>query len=281
MPWPDAPGPHASGPLSPGECRPRPISGAAFRCSTCSTKRRSGGSRTRSTGSFRMSASPSAAIPRRHAHLARGGREHRRRRQGARAGRLDPRSLLPGAAAVHPVGAQSRPLGRYRRRQPGLRGGLRPALRARPRRRPALWRSREFPEPRETHLHAPAPPPWQLRGVRTVRYSGEHPPSRHAPRPHDVERQAAFRRHHRNEPGAGQRRHGRDRLRGRGDGRSVLHPRQRQYQLAPAGRQGRDRGDPGLLRAGGRASPWRLSSCRARWGRSRPPLPSPRPWPRR
>ena len=143
--------------------------------------------------------------------LERGGRQDRRRHDPRRCA-VDPRPVRQGAARVHPAGPQPGAVGHHRRHQSGVRSDLRRAVCARPGRRAALWRHGELREAGEAHLHASEPASRRVRDLRALRCAGLQAPFRHALCPYDAERQTASGRHHRDEPGAGQCGHGRDRL---------------------------------------------------------------------
>ena len=158
-------------------------------------------------------------------HDPRGGRPRvPRRRRGARAPprgrrrrRRRPRPLpardvppdRPGhrPAPVHPVRAQPGAERRDRRDAHGLRPELRLAVRARPRRRPALRHDRGLPQPREADLRLAVPPPLGRDGLRAGRRPGQQAPPRHGLFAHPLQRQAV----HGLGDGAGTgARHGRD-----------------------------------------------------------------------
>ena len=144
---------------------------------------------------------------RRGAAAVEGGR---RRRQGrARAFPEGPAALAAEDRAVdlHPACAQSGALGADRRQRHGLRAGLRPALRARPRRQAPLRHDRGFPQFREARLHGAVDPPFGRHGVRAGRRAGEQAPPRHGLCAHQIFRQAVHGLGHR---AGARRRHGGD-----------------------------------------------------------------------
>ena len=83
------------------------------------------------------------------------------------------------AADLHPACAQSGALGRDRRQRHGVRAGLRPALRARPRRQAPLRHDRGFPQFREARLYGAVDPSFGRHGVRAGRRAGQQAPPRH------------------------------------------------------------------------------------------------------
>ena len=141
----------------------------------------------------------------------------RRRRQGrARAFPQGPAALAAEDRAVRSTPSMPAIPARSvadRRQRHGLRAGLRPAFRARPRWQPPLCDDRGFPQFREARLYGAVDPPFGRHGVRAGRRAGQQAPSRHGLQPHQIfgqavhglgDRAGACRRH---------RRHGQDRVR--------------------------------------------------------------------
>ena len=102
-----------------------------------------------------------------------------------------PRSLLKTAPPVFTQHARNPERSVADRRQRhGVRAGLRPALRARPRRQAPLRHDRGFPQFREARLYGAVDPPFGRHGVRAGRRAGQQAPSRHGLFAHPLFRQA-------------------------------------------------------------------------------------------
>ena len=184
--------------------------------------------------------------------LARGRRRRRRRPRPLPA--RDVPADRPGdrAAPVHPVRPEHGAQRRDRRDAHGLRPELRLAVRARPRRRPALRHDRGLPQLREADLHVAVPASLGRDGLRAGRRAGQQAPPRHGLFAHPLQRQAVHGLGHGAGTGA---RHGRDGppdvRRGVPRGPHGHHqPDQRQLAarlgLGDAGRRARlRRGEPG------------------------------------
>ncbi len=138
---------------------------------------------------------------------ARGRRRRRRRARPLPARDVPLDRAGQRAAPVHPVRPQPGAQRRDRRGAHGVRPELRLAVRARPRRRPALRHDRGLPQPGEAGLRLAAPPPLGRDGVRAGRRAGQQAPPRHGLFAHPLLGQAVHGLGHGARAGA---RHGRD-----------------------------------------------------------------------
>ena len=149
-----------------------------------------------------------------------GRRLRRARRARALPARTGASARRDRAVGIRPARPQLRAQRSHRRQVDGVRAGLRPALRPRPRQGPALRHDRGFPELREARLYEPLHAPFGGHGVRAGRRAGQQAAPRHGLRAHALFRQAVHGVGHRPRARPGHGRHGGDPV------RTGLHPEQ-------------------------------------------------------
>ena len=153
--------------------------------------------------------------PRDPRDLPRRGRRRGRRARAIRAGDVPPDHPGEHAARVRPARTQSREHRPARRRPHRALSVMGSAVRARPRRRPALRDHRRLPPARADPPLDPVPAPLRRHRVRAGRHSRQQAPPRHALPPHSLLRSPLHGCVHRRGTGAGCGGHGEDRIRRR------------------------------------------------------------------